>query len=934
MKIFEHKYTTVACFLVSLLILSSFMVIMVLSDSVSGSVYETNDDLLQYEWTQTHGESGFTRFSAGPAPEAPDILWKATVKGIESYITAFNGNVLVTTKTNVIALEKDTGAVIWNTTLPEGQRWATIHKIDETHLVMGNNCLDIETGRVLWTSPDFSASTAPLFVFNVYSPEEKMFYTKVDSYIQAWDFSDPSNPPKRAWSTYIPGGGSVGSGIQYGDGKVFPGSFEPHQIALDAKTGNVLWDTETKGAMLFSGSYYKDKFIRAGTHDNSIYCFNATTGEILWTFNANTENGYFCVGPAVAYEMVYMLNKDGHLYALDINTGDVVWKYKGPGSLMFPGNPTVADGKVYATTGQAESYTSEHGESEFACIDAYTGELIWKLPIESFAPRESVAIAYGTLYLIPGNVTTAVDSISGDEYLTLNEVWAIRSEPWPMWRHDPEHTATGQSGPANLTLRWKFKTNGGIVSSPSVTYGKVYFGSQDKNVYCIDARSSRLVWNFTTGTRIKSSPAVVDGKVYIGPDDGYVYCLDAYNGSVIWKKDAGGYIEAQFSATVLLRSSPEVADGSVYVGSLDSNVYCLDADNGNVNWIFKTEGYITSSLAVFDSAVYVVSQEPDTGALYKLDAKNGSLIWKRSIPYHKGLHGGTDLHASPTVAEGMVFVSSNAKEYYGINATTSNIEWTYRCEGAEEFIVCSTIYNGGKLFLIDKFSIVCVDANNGNPVWETYLGDELYVSPSYADDKLYVVTDQRSVYVLNATNGEKLGHFVTSSNSWSAPTIYEGRVYVGNNDWNVYCLDDTPVTHGEVSVVLDKNEVKSGDVVTVTGQLSPAIAYAPVTVFFTKSDGAVDRIQATASNDGAFSFRYAADVVGSCTVSVWCSGTSYIMRSPDIQFSVLNKLGLEKDSGSPSEYIILAVILISVALIAAYWFIRRRSRSSTIAISD
>jgi outer membrane protein assembly factor BamB len=603
---------------------------------------------------------------------------------------------------------------------------------------------------------------------------------------------------------------------------------------------------------------------------------------------------------------------------------------------MFPGNPTVADGKVYATTGQSASYTVERGESEFACLDAYTGQLIWKLPVESFAPRESVAIAYGTIYMIPGNVTTAVDSISGDEYATLDEVWALRSEPWPMWRHDPEHTATGQTGPADLNLRWKFTTGGGVVSSPSVAYGRVYFGSQDKNVYCVDARDSQLIWKFETGTRIMSSPAVVDGKVYIGPDDGNVYCLDAYNGNLIWERGAGGYVEAHFAAAVLLRSSPIVVDGRVYVGSLDTNVYCLDAANGTVNWVFKTEGYITSSPAVTDGAVYVVSQEPDSGVLYKLDAGNGEVIWKTSIPYQMLFMGGTDLHASPTVADGMVFAASNAKEYYGINATTGNIVWTYRAEGAEEFILCSTIYNDGKLYLIDKFSIMCVNAKNGSTIWGTYLGDELYVSPTYADDKLYIATDQRSIYVLNATSGEKLGRFVTSSNSWSAPTIYEGRVYVGNNDWNVYCLDDIPVIANEISVEFDKTEVKNGDIVTGTGQLDPPIAYAKLTIFFTKASGNVDRIETTADNNGNFSFGYAPNMVGSCTVSVWCTGTSYIMRSPDIQLTVLNKLGLEPDEESPTTDIIAAVVILSIAVIfvVAYWFIRKRNKSSRIVISS
>jgi outer membrane protein assembly factor BamB len=758
------------------------------AEAPSGGV--NNGDLRQYEWPQFQGDPAFARFSAGPAPEASNIMWKTNITGIQSYVSAFNGKVFVTTETAVFALDKDTGSIIWNTTVPAPTRWSAVYKIDDTHLVVSNTSLDVETGRILWASSDFSANPDPLFSANVYSPEEKMFYVKTKSYVQAWDFSDPSIPPKLAWATYVPGGGSIGTGVQYGDGKVFPGSFEPHQMALNAKTGDVLWDTETKGAMLFSGSYYQGKFFRAGTHDNTMYCFNANTGETLWTFSPNTEDGFFCVGSAVAYGMVYELNKDGYLYALDVNTGDVIWKYHGPGPLIFPGNPTVADGKIYATTGQTAQFFGGHSESEFACLDAYTGNPIWKLPIEAFAPRESVAVAYGNLYLIPGDVTTAVDSMSEDEYLTFNQIWAIGTTSWPMWRHDPAHSATGQSGPTNLTLSWKFTTGGAVVSSPSIEDGIAYFGSQDKNVYAVNAQDGSFIWKFATLDRIKSSPAVANGKVYTGTDDGYIYCLDAFNGSLMWKKFAGGNIPANFGSAVILRSSPTVVGNKVYVGSLDTKVYCLDADNGIVIWTYKTDGYITSSPAVVDGAVYITSAEPISGALYKLDANTGSLIWKKTLPYYSTLGGGNDMHASPTVADGMVFASSNMKAYYAINAMTGNVEWTFKDDAATEFIICSTIYKDGKLFLVDKFSIVCVDAKNGHTIWSTFIGDELYVSPSYADDKLYVVTDQRHIYVLNATNGEKLGYFGTNSNSWSAPTLYDGKLYVGNNDWNVYCCSN------------------------------------------------------------------------------------------------------------------------------------------------
>ena len=120
-----------------------------------------------------------------------------------------------------------------------------------------------------------------------------MFYVKTKSIVQGWNFSGPSNPPTLAWETYVSGGASVGSGVQYGDGIVFPGSFEPHQMALDAKTGEVLWDVETKSGMLFAGAYYQGKFFRGGPFDNTLYCFNATTGEIVWTFNPGTHDGYW-----------------------------------------------------------------------------------------------------------------------------------------------------------------------------------------------------------------------------------------------------------------------------------------------------------------------------------------------------------------------------------------------------------------------------------------------------------------------------------------------------------------------------------------------------------------------------------------------------------------------------------------------------------------
>src|SRR3990170_7563067 len=105
MRIPKCTYAIVAIILALLLILSAFMVFSKFTGStVNASIASTNvnvatdySDLLQFEWPQFQGDSSFTRFSSGPAPEAPDIMWKTNITGIHAYISAFNGKVFAIT---------------------------------------------------------------------------------------------------------------------------------------------------------------------------------------------------------------------------------------------------------------------------------------------------------------------------------------------------------------------------------------------------------------------------------------------------------------------------------------------------------------------------------------------------------------------------------------------------------------------------------------------------------------------------------------------------------------------------------------------------------------------------------------------------------------------------------------------------------------------
>ena len=89
-------------------------------------------------------------------------------------------------------------------------------------------------------------------------------------------------------------------------------------------------------------------------------------------------------------------------------------------------------------------------------------------------------------------------------------------DDWPMFRHDLSHSGYSTStAPKTREVKWIYITGDWVESSPAVADGKVYIGSYDNKVYCLNANTGVQIWNFTTGHNIWSSPAIADGRVYI-----------------------------------------------------------------------------------------------------------------------------------------------------------------------------------------------------------------------------------------------------------------------------------------------------------------------------------------------------------------------------------------------------------------------------------
>jgi len=146
-----------------------------------------------------------------------------------------------------------------------------------------------------------------------------------------------------------------------------------------------------------------------------------------------------------------------------------------------------------------------------------------------------------------------------------------------------DHIPTVRGSTSNGILNWKYATKG-IVTSSATPNGILYVGSNDHNVYALNAANGTKVWNYATGSLVWSKPAIANGIVYIGSMDNNVYALNATTGTKIWSYATG---EGVFS-------SPTVSNGVVYVGSDDHNVYALNANTGTKVWGYETGGNVSS----------------------------------------------------------------------------------------------------------------------------------------------------------------------------------------------------------------------------------------------------------------------------------------------------------------------------------------------------
>jgi len=243
-------------------------------------------------------------------------------------------------------------------------------------------------------------------------------------------------------------------------------------------------------------------------------------------------------------------------------------------------------------------------------------------------------------------------------------------------------------------VKWKFATGGRVVASAVARDATVYFGSDDGNLYAVDAGTGRQIWKFTSAGPVPSTPAVDGGCRLLCQLRRQVLRARCEVGSIEMESSPLGgerRFEAKglhgmqpFTQTIadpfdVFLSSPVVAGGTVFFGSGDGHLYALDAASGELRWKFKTGDVVHASPAYAAGTLYFGSWD---SYFYAVDAATGKEKWR----FHGGedalIHNQVGFQSSPAVVDGVVYTGCRDSNVYALDAVTGREKWRVNNQGS------------------------------------------------------------------------------------------------------------------------------------------------------------------------------------------------------------------------------------------------------------
>jgi outer membrane protein assembly factor BamB len=227
------------------------------------------------------------------------------------------------------------------------------------------------------------------------------------------------------------------------------------------------------------------------------------TNRVLWRNLASNQWPQFKgkTIPKIVDDKVYYGNDRHEIYCHDIDTGEILWKFRGPKPYMQKGLGVeiVIDGDYLIVT----SY-----DGAIYKMNRHTGQLVWKKHLDMYL-HSVPHIEHDRLYVATEG---GINHARGDIVCLDNR--------------------TGST-------IWRYETRGGVIPcSPNLLHNMVICGSNNGNLYSLNSLTGQLNWVVEGIGEIKGRANTIDDVIVVTTEDGKIYGI-SLTGDILWQKPCG-----------------------------------------------------------------------------------------------------------------------------------------------------------------------------------------------------------------------------------------------------------------------------------------------------------------------------------------------------------------------------------------------------------
>ena len=287
----------------------------------------------------------------------------------------------------------------------------------------------------------------------------------------------------------------------------------PSFIALDKRSGKLLWADNSPGGNILDGQWASPAYAVLGGVPQAIF-----PGGDGWLYS-------FLARPSAG-------GKPELLWKFDCNPKESVWKEAGAGDRNgIVATPVICDGRVYIATGQDPQYGE--GPGRLWCIDpGKRGDVSPELVVDRGGKP------------VPPRRVRAIDTAAGEK-LKPNPTSAA------VWHY----AGFDANGDGKLDFN---ETMHRTLGMAAVKDGLLVIADIAGLAHCLDAQTGKMHWTHDLMSAVWGSPCLVDGKIYLGDEDGDVVVFELSPKLNVLARNAMG--DAVYS-------TPVVADNVLYVAT-------------------------------------------------------------------------------------------------------------------------------------------------------------------------------------------------------------------------------------------------------------------------------------------------------------------------------------------------------------------------------